>query len=82
MRLGLNQDKQLPSPLFRYKKSTRDACTMSSMKKPSVIRRLREFEANFSEVLEIAEYLLLRLLLFLTFLYGVYELARQALGRQ
>jgi hypothetical protein len=54
---------------------------MSSMKKPSVIRRFREFEANFSEVLKIAEYLLLRLLLFLAFVYGVYELARQALGR-
>jgi len=51
------------------------------MKKPSIIYKIREFEDNVSEVLKIAEYLLLRLLLFLGFAYGVYELGRQVFGR-
>jgi hypothetical protein len=51
------------------------------MRKPPIILRFREFENNVSEVLKIAEYLLLRLLLFICFLYGVYELLRLAFGR-
>ena len=53
---------------------------MSSKKKLSLIRRFRKFELELSETLKVTEYLLLRILLFLGFMYGIYELLRQ-IGR-
>jgi hypothetical protein len=54
---------------------------MSSMRKPPLITRFRKFESEFSEALRVAEYLLLRVLLFLGLIYGVYELVRQMFRR-
>jgi hypothetical protein len=54
---------------------------MSSTRKTSLICRIRKFEGDFSEILKVAEYLLLRVLLFLGSIYGVYELVRHTFQR-
>ena len=58
---------------------------MSSMKKPlasiPVTRRFRQFEADLSELLKIAEYLFLRLAIFFVFAWTIYQHVRHEIPR-